>query len=610
MEDKLTFFQDKLNKAKSAYKNVLYEITDNFNAYNGSRKITNPKTGKEVSGATNVRRISYELVESQIDSNIPQPKVTARDSQNKEKAKSIESFIKNELNRLPFEKMNDEQERTCPIAGGSIFFVEWDTSKKTHSTVGELKVSLLDPKQVIPEANVNNLYDMNYLFINLLQSKQEIKEKYGVEVTDTTQEDGKNANNEDLVTHNLCFYRKDGNIGLYSFVGQQEIQDLPDYFKRKRKVCAKCGEPKPVDGDVCPKCGSKKFRLENSDTEKYTIRVPTSQTNNITGELETVMSEQEIEVPYYSLNQFPIVIRPNVSKIDSFLGSSDVEVIKDQERDVNIEGTKIREKLLKGGSILFKKGNFAYTPNDEELQVVKADKPSDSLQVLNMQPNIQYDMQYKQEEYETARQTLGITDSFQGRKDPTATSGKAKEFATAQTAGRLQSKRIMKNTAYADLFELMFKFYLAYADEPRTYVTQDANGDDKYMTFNRHDFIEQDEAGQYYYNDRYLFSTDSAANLSTNREAMWQETRNNYTSGTMGNPQDIQTQISFWTIMSNLDYPTAKTILEMLKNRQNTMMSQMQQQLSTQQQQITQLITESQKAQQINQIQQQGIMSE
>ena len=117
--------------------------------------------------------------------------------------------------------------------------------------------------------------------------------------------------------------------------------------------------------------------------------------------------------------------------------------------------------------------------------------------VITVEANIVNDANYLESAYQSARQTIGVTDSFQGRKDPTATSGKAKEFAAAQTAGRLESKRVMKQAAYADLFELMFKFALAYADEPRPVSSKNVHGQTEYRTFDRREFLKQDAAGQW-----------------------------------------------------------------------------------------------------------------
>ena len=197
------------------------------------------------------------------------------------------------------------------------------------------------------------------------------------------------------------------------------------------------------------------------------------------------------------------------------------------------------------------------------------DKPSDKalIDVYDMQGNVSQDMAYLSQVYEEARQLIGITDSFQGRADRTATSGKAKEFAAAQSAGRLESKRVMKNAAYAALFEAMFKFKLAYADEPREVVSRDIYGNEEYSAFNRYDFLEKDAAGEWCWNDRFLFSCDTSAPLASNREAMWQETRMNLSTGAFGDPTSTETLILFWSKMELLHYPGAGETRSYLEER-------------------------------------------
>lgn len=64
-------------------------------------------------------------------------------------------------------------------------------------------------------------------------------------------------------------------------------------------------------------------------------------------------------------------------------------------------------------------------------------KPSDKslIDVYDFSGNLQYELTYLAQVYEEARQIIGITDSFQGRQDTTATSGKAKEFSAAPGGG-------------------------------------------------------------------------------------------------------------------------------------------------------------------------------
>ncbi len=55
--------------------------------------------------------------------------------------------------------------------------------------------------------------------------------------------------------------------------------------------------------------------------------------------------------------------------------------------------------------------------------------------------------------------------------------GKAKQLQIQQAAGRLDSKRQMKNAAYAEIDRIIVQDYLAYADEPRPATFRDAERD-------------------------------------------------------------------------------------------------------------------------------------
>ena len=232
--------------------------------------------------------------------------------------------------------------------------------------------------------------------------------------------------------------------------------------------------------------------------------------------------------------------------------------------------------------------------NATDMKTLRTDSPSDQamIGVYTLQGDVEQDLVYLSQIYEEARQVIGITDSFQGRADRTATSGKAKEFAAAQSAGRLESKRVMKNAAYAALFEAMVKFKLAYCDEPRPVTAHDDQGNPVYEEFNRWDFLERDEAGELYWNDQFLFSTDDTAPLANNREAMWQEARMNLQTGAFGDPSQLQTLILFWGQMETLHYPMAaeaKQYLEQqLQQQQAAQQAQMMQMQAAQQEQMGQ----------------------
>lgn len=589
MSDKtrnLKYWQDKFSEAKSKYDDKLSKMEEYDQYLNGTRAM--PKLGKgnatHVQDAFTVRNIAYELIEAQVDNSIPLPKVTATKERRQEGARKIENKLRCELDRLPFEYMNDLQERVCPTQGGSLFWVEWDNFKRTHDTIGELSVRLLHPKQFIPQPGIFEIEEMDYMFVLVTQTKSYIKQRFGVDI-DKESETDSNANtfdkvtSDDKVTQIICYYRNDkGGIGKFSWANDTVLEDMEDYQERKQKVCKLCGSD--VTGDRCEACGSKKTEMVSRDYEVLQFDL----------QLGDKVVPRGTRIKHYTPNVYPVIVRRNVSAFGSFLGKSDIEVIKDQQDNIKKLNSNILEKVLAGGSFVTLPKGVKIRLSDENFKVLEFDDPSkkNMIDVINIQPDIGMDMNMMALEYETARQELGITDSFQGRKDPTATSGKAKEFSAAQSAGRLESKRTMKAACYGNLYEVMAKFLIAFCDEPRDIITEDDDGNPLFEEFSKYDFLEADEAGEYYYNTDYLFSTDVSATLANNREAMWQEMRMNLSQGAFGDPQDPNTLLFFWQIMESLHYPGAGKMKKQMQNRIQTaeQMASLQSQIAQMQEQV------------------------
>jgi len=630
---KLQLWQERLGKAQAAYEDVLAKMDEREAVYRGDHDLTPQVMHQKVEKTTHVRNLSSELVEAQVDSTIPQPKVTPRRPEDEQKAKIIEDLLRNELDRLPMEVINDLQERIVPIQGGSLYLTEWDNTLHTHTTVGELTMTALHPKMVIPQDGVRDIEDMDYVFVKLPQTKEFIRRRYGVEVEDEGEAEadirgaGESSPAADLVTQYSAYYRnEDGGIGLYAWIGGTEtvLEDLEDYQARRLRRCKRCGQPEPpedikplseptLDGvpngepvrrekGVCPYCGSTEWEDGTEEYEELWQAIIRSDGTTVAEPQTTVMQigvdaaglpvvqaeDIPVRVPYYKPNVYPIVLQRNVSVFGQFLGESDIDKIRDQQNSVNRIEEKIVEKITKSGSYLTLPPQADIRVDDRDMKRIVLENPADAqmIGVYTLEGDVSQDLNVLEQFYQEARQIVGVTDSFQGRKDSTATSGKAKEFAAAQSAGRLESKRRMKDAAYANLFEIMFKFLLAYADEPRTVTSQDINGNRVYEIFNKWDFLEKDEVGEYWWNDLFLFSCDSSAPLASNREAMWQETRLNLQTGAFGNPQDPATLILFWSKMEQLHYPGAgetKAYLEQQLQRQMMMQQQQMQMQAIQQ---------------------------
>ena len=594
-EKKRDKWRGKLENARIAYASTLKEISKEQKLYEGTREVNgNPNTNiaaKDV--AITVRNAVYELIESQVDSSIPQPKVTALHPGDEYLASSIERALSNKVKLLKLSVINDLMERIVPVQGGDFFLVEWDNTMGFHSNYGDVNVMEIHPRQVIPQPGVSEIEDMDYIFIQTAQTKQWVKDKYGVDVEDASEEykdirgaEAENASlDSDIVTVNTVYYKHEGKIGRFVWVDDYTLEDLDDYQARITRKCKECGYT--TEEKVCPICGSTKFEETEDKIQKISIPIVQESGTDEMGNPVEIEAEEIIEIEYYKPNQFPIIVRKNVSKMNSLLGFSDAKVIEDQQDVIKKVGSKATEKTLKGGSIVTLPRGVKLETTDKELKIARLDDPQQKsmIDVLNMQVNIQQDMQMINKAYEDARSTLGITDAFQGKYDPSAVSGTAKQYSINQAAGRLESKRVMKNDAFANLYELMFKFWLAYADDPLPITGSGANGEQEYDTLDKKDFIKQDAAGEYYWNDEFLFETDPTSTMMANREAMWQQIDMKLQSGAFGPLGDLKTMRLYWSLMKEHHYPSAGNILQQIEmmmaeqQQQDQMIQQMQQQM-------------------------------
>lgn len=579
--NKLQVWQDRLSRARAEYQDTLNKMIEWNAYYDGTRISQNDPNGgrKATRKSSNVRNIVYELIESQVDSTVPMPRVEAIHEEDKDLARNIEAVLRHEISLQSLQELNDLQERTVPIEGGSLWLVEWDPAAGTHCNLGDVKVTELHPKQVIPQPGVYELERMDYVFVQLAQTKEYIKERYGVDVSLAGEEQpeirGDVGSCEDIVTQNIAYYKKDGKIGMFSWVDDEVLVDMDDYQARRLEYCKDCGAVKT--GPVC-ECGSRRFE-ERAVTEqpvpeglnipRYTEPVEVTVTD-VNGEAVldesgapiVQMVSEETKIPCYNPGMYPIILRRNVRKADSFLGGSDVAVVMDQQDAIKKMGSKIDEKILKGGSFITLPDGVNIETTDREFKVVRVKNANEKalIGVINVQPDVSKEMNALELNYQWAKSTLGITDAYQGKYDSSATSGTAKQFSANQAAGRLQSKREQKNIAFSRLYRAIFHYLLAYSDQPIPFSVKNPDGSTMYSHFNRWDFLKQDEAGEWYWNDEFIFTVDSSANTMTSRANLWEMLDLKYQAGAFGPLNDPQTPLRLWTMLEAAEFPYAAQV--------------------------------------------------
>jgi hypothetical protein len=631
---KIEFFKALYEKARMSAEEVYENMTRNMEQYKGSKDIDESSVR-----AKHVRNITYELVESQVTSYIPSPTVTPKmwSEKNERNAKSIETMLCNKRNDLPFEKLNDMDERYNPIYGGSVWLVEWDNSLVSHSTVGDVKVTCLPPTKFTGQPNIYDIQDMEYCFVEFETTREDILRKYDVDVSVLDHTTSETGDEDDTATLYVCYYKdEDDKVCQYIWSGEAELSDIDDYFSRKKEVCKVCGKRKELC--TCEQDGNKpKYEVQNDEFEEVEFDIPLSdgtvipamseviedgvvKTNTIRSDMvdaagQVVLDDslglnmpiinqiqvpvmEQTKLPYYTPTMLPIVIRKNTSQEDCLFGQSDCEFIRPQQQAINKVESRILEKIIEGGVFPIVPEDFSFDLDNTVFKRVFRARPEtfNMFGRVDLSVDVSKDVAEAERMYDHAKRILGISDTFQGQSDSTAQSGKAKELQIRQSAGRLDSKRQMKNAAYAEMDKIIFQYYLAYADEPRPGVYKDANGRMQNIMFNRYDFLDRDESGRWYYNDEYLFAADTTMDIETNREALWQENRQNFQSGAYGDPSLPQTQLIFWQNMEKAHYPWAKDNVERIREeieRQNQLMMQ-QQMLAQQQAQIGSLEQQAQ----------------
>lgn len=621
---KLVFFQELYHEARAASEDLYTKLERHLQQYKGSDEID----GSDVK-AKQVRNITYELVESQVTSYLPNPSVTPKmwSERNERNAKSIETLLRNKRDELPFEKQNDIDERFNPIYGGSVWLVEWDESIITHNSVGDVKVTCLSPTKFTGQPNIYDTNDMEYCFIQFDTTKEDIVRKYGVSLKVAEETESEDNADDKTATLYVCYYKNSNDkVCQYIWSGDTELSDIDDYYARKRYVCKKCGKRKELC--TCENVKNSDYELQNEEEEELDRDIPLSDGSFIPAMSEVIENGQVVmtteqreaispdgqkifeniggvmlpavidvqvpkteptKLPFYHPNTLPVVIRKNTSQEDSLFGQSDCEFIRPQQQAINKIESRILEKLIGGGVFPIVPDDFNMELNNSIFKkVFKANQANFKLfGRIDLQVDISRDVAESDRLYDHAKRILGITDSYQGQYDASAQSGKAKQLQIQQAAGRLDSKRQMKNAAYSEIDRIIFQYYLAYADEPRPAAFKDSFGRLQNSMFNRYDFIERDEAGEYYYNDEYLFSTDATIDIEKSRELLWQENRQNFQQGAYGDPTLPQTRLVFWLNMERAHYPFAHDNVERIREeikRQEMMQMQMMQQTQQAQQ--------------------------
>ena len=602
-------------KHEQAYAKLNKQLYDEREMiYAGTKEIdADPNVGvrKSRKKARNVRNVSYEMIESQVDTSMPHPSVHSKRKGFQFAAKMVAESLKSDIAELPLHRINDENERITPVQGLSIVQVMWNNDYRNHLYRGELDLLNLHPKQFIPQPGIWDVQEMDYFFIMTSRTKEYIKKRYGKALGQTSEEypeinqidyevSSTHSGHEldEKVTEIICWYKdEDDDVCKFVWAGEEVLEDLPKFYHRRVAICQQCGAKNAQKDEACSECGHKKLKVNVETHEtieedlylepiiydkvvKQVIRDEFGRPVEVQEGSQKVIQERIVpagtQVPYYNPSRYPVVVRINTPQSFRFGGQSDIDIIRDQQNAIKKLMTKIEDKIFSSGSIIKKPRRVKVDITNEEYQVLEGEIADlNNIGVVTLQAETRQDLEFIVHQYDSLKAVLGINDSWQGKYDPSAKSGKAKELQIQQAAGRLASKILNKQDFFKHLYEIMFEFKLAFYDELRPYLTKNDLGEDDWGDFNKYEFLVQDTAGEWYYNTDFIFAADAGYGLPTDKLWLYEQIGGQVGAGLI----DI---IQYWTILQELHFPMASMILSQVKRKQE-MMAEQEQAMANQQ---------------------------
>lgn len=580
--------QTELEKWRRAYYGTLP-------AQDIKKKTDSEKPGKQI------RKLVYEMIESKIDTAIPMPRIRSNSKALLPAVQRTEDMLKFEIDRILSEGLNDIAERNTYVDGTTVYKISWNPLLKTRDKAGDVEVTVMPIDSIIPQPGVADYSQLEYLFERSAMSTSKIYDLYKRVIRSTRSlEDisapqattqGRTGTQVVDIVNLITFYFLNANRTVGRIIMTEETRTVVSYEEEwlVRKVNTADPDKKPnfetmkteiltenlyqiknqykpeeqdADGNPLPDAAEAKVQQGinaglNPDQAK-------AQAAPWQGQL---FLEKGTEIPIYHIHELPFIFRQNVSRANSIYGISDAQMLFEIQDELNKALTRTGEKIANSGGILFKDKKINLDPTNKVMRIVDLNDPSLAAgsKYVDINPQVTGDLAYATNSYESGRSTIGINNSWQGKKDTTATSGKAKEIAAMGTAGRIEAPRVMKRLALAQVYRMIFMFKLAFSSQRISFTKLLPEAKEQEREWDKYMFLDKDDEGNLFWHDEFAFSVDAAATLSNDRQAMWQETQTQFINGTFGPPTDPRNLLTFWGVMEQLQYPLAKYAIASIK---------------------------------------------
>lgn len=544
------------------------------NAYLGNFKQLD-EFGKETTlDMKALRKMAFELVEQKVNPRIPAPKMTPRYHSDLVPVSATEALIKQEMDRMLSEETQDESERSTLIDSTTWLKVSWDPFDNTHERSGMPIVENCPIDTVFPQPGISNYKKLEYIFERKTLTLAQVQDLYDRSVT--------SPSDTDVVAVVECYYlNQDRHVGRFVFTEDDLIvlaNDL-EWGMRRRRECTQCTTVVNIDA-TCPVCGGTDFhyvgvKSHQLEQDLEFITNPYRSGDEVDKAKDQTATEPSrkipagTEIPFYLIRQLPFIPKRTIKLPKDMYGVSEVDLALEAQDTVNKFWNKAERKSASSKTYITKLKETRIDDDDQEIAFIEVESAQEgqSIQVKQATSDISEEITMAQLLYEGAKDTAGVTNTDQGKADPSARSGKAKQLQLMASQSRQAAPQTQRNVAYAGVYELVFKYLLAFCDEDRSFVKLLPDGTSKEEVWSKYMFLDTDKYGNYYYRDDFAWSVDEATEVTHDRAAMWQLIDNDYLNGTMGTAVDpVRALRMYWHMKGQAGYPTAKFALAFLED--------------------------------------------
>ena len=321
-------------------------------------------------GARQVVKLTFQLIESQIDISVPKPNVEPTefdkdDPTEAERQRMVEGMLHYMGGGTTLQRINSENERIVKKNSLAVFKVGYNPKARSHKWIGKIETTNPHPCNVIPQPGVFRVEDMDYLFHIENRTLDYICRTYGEEFRDQLEGEkaefsylddlsGTRTENDDMLSVVECWYKdKDGDVCVITWCNEVILRDEPKFFYKRNP-----------DGSI----------IEFDEIEINSID-------------EAGMPIMEIiQVPAHVPKRFPFVIQYNVPREKSFYGKSDPDIICDQQEAIKKVLSDHEEKLINGTTKIFVRKNSGLETkiNNAQLQVIETEDPNNDIKTVDL----------------------------------------------------------------------------------------------------------------------------------------------------------------------------------------------------------------------------------